>query len=150
MLPSQVRRAILDDHRWLRALLADTDEIARRVLEGDHALAGRLRERAAAMRERFLGHLRLEETHLVPALRDADDWGEQRAALLLAEHAGQRERFAALLDALQQPPAHPGALGAELRALVRDLLADMQEEERMLLADTVLRDDPVVVSPEPD
>lgn len=150
MLPSQVRRTILDDHRWLRALLADTDEIARRVLEGDHALAGRLRERAVAMRERFLGHLRLEESHLVPALRDADDWGEERAALLQAEHAEQRERFAALLDALQQPRAHPGALAADVRALVRDLVADMEKEERTLLADTVLRDDPVVVSPEPD
>lgn len=72
MLPSQIRRIILDDHQWLRELLADTDEIARRVEAGDHERIGHLHERARRMRVRFLGHLDFEEERLVPALRDAD------------------------------------------------------------------------------
>jgi hypothetical protein len=137
MLPSQVRRTILDDHRWLRALLADTDEIARRVLEGDHALAGRLRERAVAMSARFLGHLRLEETDLVPALRDADERirdvllcayrGLHRSArdrrFKLIEYVVEGQRTTQLFDLQEDPwelhnlagqPAHAPKL-AELR-----------------------------------
>jgi hemerythrin-like domain-containing protein len=150
MFPSQVRRMILDDHRWLRELLADAEDTARQVEAGDHALTGRLRERAQAMRERFLAHLDLEETHLVPALREADAWGEERSARLLREHAEQRERFAALLAALRGPCGDAPALARDVRALVADLLTDMEHEEATLLADRVLHDDPVVVDGEPE
>jgi hemerythrin-like domain-containing protein len=150
MLESQVRRTILDDHRWLRELLADADEIARRVEEGDHELTGRLRERAQAMRERFVRHLALEEQHLAPALRHADAWGEERAARLLGEHAAQRDRFATLLHELQQPCGDPRPLARAVRSLVHDLLADIEHEETTLLGGRVLDDDPVVVDVEPE
>jgi iron-sulfur cluster repair protein YtfE (RIC family) len=150
MLPSQVRRMILDDHHWLRELLADARETARQVALGDHALCGRLRERAQALRERFLGHLALEEQSLVPALHEADAWGAERAARLLAEHADQRARFSALLDALQQPCGDCAILAREVLALADDLLADIETEERTLLDERVLHDDPVVVDGEPE
>jgi iron-sulfur cluster repair protein YtfE (RIC family) len=150
MLPSQVRRVILDDHRWLRELLADARETARRVETGDHALCGRLRELSQTLHQRFLGHLALEEQHLVPALRDADAWGVERAGLLLAEHAGQRERVAELLDALRQPCGNCPVLARAVGSLADDLLADMEHEEATLLAERVLHDDPVVVDAEPD
>ncbi len=145
MLPSQVRKMILGDHVWLREFLTDLDELARRVAGGDHELLGRLCERVLEMRERFLRHLDLEEEFLVPALRDADAWGDERAALLLREHAGQRERFGELLKSLREtrPPARAVAL--EIRLLVRDLLLDMEHEEHALLSPHVLRDDPVVI-----
>ena len=145
MFPSQVRRMILDDHRWLRELLADARATARRVETGDHALCGRLREISQTMRERFLGHLALEEQYLVPVLRDADAWGAERAERLLTEHAGQRERFATLLEALRQPCGDCPVLARNVRSLADDLLADMEQEETALLAERVLRDDPVVV-----
>jgi len=141
---------MLDEHRWLRELLADTGEIARRVEAGDHERVGHLRERAQRMRTRFLQHLDLEEEQLVPALRDADDWGEERAALLLREHADQRERFAALLHELHQPCSDPRPLAHDVQRLVRDLLADMEHEESELLSERVLHDDPLVVDEEPD
>src|SRR5690606_29283805 len=130
MLPSEVRANVLDDHGWLRELLGDVDEIARRVQQGDHALRSRLRQRTLAMRERFLGHLELEERQLLPALRDADAWGEERARRLEQEHAAQRARFEALLQRLRTPRADPCRLADEVRALIADLLADMHEEER--------------------
>ncbi len=150
MLPSQVRSIILGDHVWLRELLADIDELARRVAEGDHELLGRLRERVPRMSERFLRHLDLEEERLVPALRDADAWGDERAALLLREHAGQRERFGELLRSLREARSPARTLALEVRLLVRDLLFDMEHEEYALLSPSVLRDDPVVVDGEPD
>ena len=150
MLPSQIRQTILDDHVWLREFLADVDETARRVAEGDHALGGRLRERTLAMSERFQRHLDLEEEHLVPVLRDTDAWGAERAAMLLREPAGQRERFGELLRDLRDArrPAHQ--MAGEVRLLVRDLLFDMEHEERTLLSPKLLRDDPVVVDGEPE
>lgn len=144
MFPSQVRRLILEDHVWLRALLADVDELARRVAEGDHELLGRLRERFHTMSERFHGHLDLEEEQLVPALRQADAWGAERAAMLLREHAGQRERFGELVRELRDVRRPIRAVALEIRLLIRDLLFDMEHEEHALLSPKVLHDDPVV------
>lgn len=147
--PSQVRAAILDDHRWLREFLAEADALARHVLAGDHLHASRLRERAHAVRERFLRHLELEERHLVPALRDTPGWGEERADLLHREHAAQRQRFDALLRDLRDARRSEVDIAGELRRLVADLLADMAHEEEDLLTRAVLRDEPVVLG-EPD
>jgi len=149
MRDSQVRRTILDDHAWLSELFRDADAIARRVEAGDHALTGRLRERAHAMHDRFLRHLEFEEAFLVPALRDSDAWGEERAAELLREHAEQRDRFATLLHELRAPCGDPGPLAREVRRLAESLLADVEREESTLLGGNVLRDDPVVEG-EPD
>ena len=148
--PSQVRRMILDDHVGLRGLLADLDELARRVEDGDHELLGRLRERFLELSERFLHHLDLEEETLVPALRDADAWGEERAALLLREHADQRGRFGELRKSLRESRSSARSLALEIRLLVRDLLFDMEHEEHTLLSPRVLHDDPVVVDGEPE
>jgi hemerythrin-like domain-containing protein len=148
MRASEVRRRILDDHGWLRAVLDDVEEVARRVVEGDLELGVRLRERAAALRERFLSHLDLEDAFLVPALREADDWGEERAACLAREHASQRERFAVLLDDLRDPHRNARDVAREVRALVHDLRLDMEHEERSMLAPDLLRDDPITVDVE--
>jgi hemerythrin-like domain-containing protein len=148
--PSQVRHAILDDHRWLRELLADVEEVARRVGEGDHALADRLRQRARAMRERFLGHLALEERYLVPALRETDAFGDERARLLLREHTDQRHRFEALLADLGNARHGIQDVARRVRRLVSDLRMDMEHEEKTLLDENLLRDDPVVVDEEPE
>jgi iron-sulfur cluster repair protein YtfE (RIC family) len=144
MLPSQVRQLILEDHVWLRAVLATVDDLAHRVADGDRELLGRLRERVADMSQRLMGHLDLEEEVLVPALRDADAWGDERADLLLREHAGQRERFGELLRSLREARAPLRAVALETRLLVRDVLFDMDHEEHALLSPRVLRDDPVV------
>jgi hemerythrin-like domain-containing protein len=144
MLPSQVRQLILEDHVWLRAVLATVDDLAHRVADGDRELLGRLRERVADMSQRLMGHLDLEEEVLVPALRDADAWGDERADLLLRKHAGQRERFGELLRSLREARAPLRAVALETRLLVRDVLFDMDHEEHALLSPRVLRDDPVV------
>jgi hemerythrin-like domain-containing protein len=148
MRPSEVRRTILEDHGWLRALLADVDEVARRVLAGDAGLGARLRERGEALHGRFLRHLALEEQQLVPALRDADEWGEERAARLEIEHAAQRAQLERLLAELRDASRTGREVAVALHELVSDLVDDMDHEERTLLDERVLHDDPVATDVE--
>jgi len=154
MKPSEVRRTILDDHAALRALFADLRDLLRRLeQEGDSESSGdrkeQLRELAAALRQRFLRHLELEERTLVPALRRTDAWGEERARRVLDEHASQRQRLDALLEELGTPGSSGAALVVELEALLEDLLADMEHEERSVLSERLLRDD-VITLGEPE
>jgi hypothetical protein len=89
--------------------------------------------------------MRWEESYLLPALREADAWGEERAARLIRDHREQRELFD-FLNARLRDEAQPAALVARdvnhLVALLRD---DMREEEAELLDERVLRDDIVAV-----
>ena len=91
--PSSVRQRILDDHEALRVLLAEVEELVRGTRAGDPDAAATLPERGRALRAKFLDHLALEDAHLVPALRAADAWGEERARRVEKEHAEQRERM---------------------------------------------------------
>jgi iron-sulfur cluster repair protein YtfE (RIC family) len=146
MRPSEVRRRVLDDHEAIRAMLAEVDELARRLLAGEDELAAPLRARGMALQARLLQHLELEEANLVPALREADAWGEERVARLLAEHAEQRAELARLLADLRDRARPARELARELRRVAKDLLVDMDHEEATALGADVLHDDPLVES----
>jgi hemerythrin-like domain-containing protein len=143
--PSAVRQRILDDHEALRVLLAEVEELVRRTRTGDTAAAEALPERGRALRARFLDHLALEDAHLVPALRAADAWGEERAQRVAVEHAEQRERMQALLEHMESPTRSMDQLAEELASLVADLRADMEGEEQAVLSENLLRDDVVSI-----
>jgi len=155
MKPSEVRRTILEDHATLRARFADLqDLLAALRRDGDPASAAdarreQVRELAAALRQRFLRHLELEEGTLVPALRRTDSWGDERARRVLAEHADQRRRLDELLEHMGDPACSDAALAVELETLVEDLLTDMEHEERSVLSERLLRDD-VITLGEPE
>jgi iron-sulfur cluster repair protein YtfE (RIC family) len=148
MLPSEIRQRILDDHALLRRMFADLQGLL-------GAPAGapppdEVRELGAALRQRFLAHLELEERLLVPALREADAWGEQRAGKVAREHALQRAQLDRLLDHLRDATRAPAELARELGALVNELEVDMEHEERTALSPSLLRDDVVAVDGEPE
>lgn len=144
--PSAVRQRILDDHELLRGLLAEVEELVRRTRAGDAEAAEALPGRGRALRARFLDHLALEDAHLVPALRAADAWGEERARRVEVEHAEQRERMQSLLEHMESPERSLDQLAEELAALVADLRADMEGEERAVLSEDLLRDDVVSIN----
>lgn len=146
MEPGQVRILILEDHARLRALFRELDQVAARVLLGEGEQTLRLRALAEGLRERFLRHLDLEDRVLVPAIRQVDARGPERAARIAAEHRDQRARLARLLEELCDPRRTAAELAAELRALVAELLDDMVREEDTVLREDLLRDDVV----EPD
>lgn len=147
MRNSEIRQTILDDHAALRGLFASLRDLLRSAgggAERDRAV----RELGAALRERFLTHLDLEDRYLVPALREIDAWGEERAKRVSREHEEQRGRLDRLLKHLQDPERPMADLTEELDVLLRDLLEDMTHEEATVLREDLLRDDPVTVDVE--
>ncbi len=145
---SAVRQRILEDHAVIRGLLAEADALARRALAGEDGLGDALRQAGEALRERFLTHLALEDEHLVPALRDSDAWGEERAARVEAEHAEQRAQMERLLQDLRDGRRSTASIAEEILEQVEALIADMEHEERAVLDPDLLRDDVVNVGAE--
>lgn len=145
MRPSEVRERVLEDHARLRELLSELQQLAGRVLEGQRELESQLRTQGQLLRERFLAHLDMEDRYLVPALRETVGWGEERAARVSAEHAEQRQRMDVILRHLVDLEEPAEWIAAELATLVRDLLMDMEHEDRAVLSEDLLRDDPVAI-----
>jgi Hemerythrin HHE cation binding domain len=144
MKPSEVRTRILSDHERLRG---DLDRLEALVsdLRGGRAALGTLRVDAGALLARLSAHMRWEESYLLPALREADAWGEERAGRLTRDHREQRELLD-FLNARLRDEAQPAALVArDVAHLVVLLRDDMREEEAELLDERVLRDDVVAV-----
>jgi len=147
MRNSEIRQTILDDHAALRGLFASLRDLLRSAgggAERDQAV----RDLGSALRERFLTHLDLEDRYLVPALREIDAWGEERAKRVSREHDEQRARLDRLLAHLQDPERPLAELIEELDVLIRDLLEDMTHEEETVLHEDLLRDDPVTINVE--
>jgi iron-sulfur cluster repair protein YtfE (RIC family) len=142
MKPSEVRQRILDDHAALRRLLADVQQTLGAAAPEPRAL----RALGDALRQRFAEHLALEERTLVPALRAIDAWGEERAGRLEREHREQRARLDAIVARLQQEAG--AALAADLRGLAREILLDMEHEEKTVLDENLLRDDVITTDVE--
>src|SRR5207249_1617194 len=103
-----------------------------------------LRVEGDALLARLLAHMRWEELYLLPALREADSWGAERAARLIKDHRDQRELFRFLHSRLGDTEAWP-VLAQRLSDLIALLRDDMAEEERDLLDERVLRDDIVAI-----
>jgi hypothetical protein len=138
------RRAILSQHRDLRALLERASIVAESALDERapslHAVASAIGDIRLAMQV----HLAFEEAVLLPLLHDSLPLGPRRAERLLDEHARQREMLAALYREAVRHPELP-TLAAKLAYLTAWLLADMAEEERCLVNAEVLRDDRVAI-----
>jgi iron-sulfur cluster repair protein YtfE (RIC family) len=144
MEPSAIRARILSDHQGLRRDLERLEALAAEVSTG-RTPSTALRVDTEALLAWLRAHMRWEESYLLPALREADAWGNERAERLVQDHREQRE----LLDFLNQRIAdemQPAALlardVAHLIALLRD---DMRVEEAELLDERVLRDDVVAI-----
>ena len=150
MRPSQVRDRILSDHVALRGILADLESLARDVLGGEYRMAGALRFEGEGLLEELSRHMSWEERHLIPALQDADAWGEADACVdrLHEDHAEQRALLSHALERLRDP-SRPAALVArnllDLAAVIRQ---DMEDEERFALSERVLRDDVIAIDAE--
>jgi hypothetical protein len=144
MKPSEVRARILNDHERLRGDLDRLEACASELGAGQAAIE-ELRHDAAALITHLDVHMRWEEWYLLPALRDADAWGAERAERLESDHREQR----ALLDFLNvrlHDETRPAALHVrDVAHLVALLRADMREEEGEMLDERVLRDDVVAI-----
>jgi hypothetical protein len=150
MKASELRQYILADHLALRGILDHVAGLADELAAGDRQLAGPLRVAAEELLDRLERHMRWEDSHLAPALRDADAWGEERARRLDRDHREQRELLAHTLDRIRDHGRPAVVLARGLRDLVQLLRDDMHEEEVTLLDPRVLRDDVISLDPEPE
>ena len=148
MEPSEVREAILAQHEELRGLLHSLEELARRAAKSDDACVPALREIGVHAHDKLIAHLDFEDRYLVPAIRDAEGWGEERANLLAREHVEQRELFRYILERLRDTNRASILLGRELVAFVEVLRSDMEQEEQTVLDAELLRDDVVGIDVE--
>src|SRR5689334_15162372 len=143
----QERRAVLlAQHKRIRELIVTVSEAAGNVLAShDAELPGRvsaLRVAIDTFAEELRAHLAAEEQLLGPILERIDAWGPTRLELLRTEHAHQR----AVLHTLQRGhKLAPRDLAKRARSLVVDVLLDIDSEERDLLAESLFRDDAIVV-----
>jgi hypothetical protein len=148
MTPGEVRARIRADHGAIRVNLDGVAGLARRVESGEESLVAALRLEGEELLRHLQDHLFWEDLHLAPALRQADAWGEQRAAQLDADHRQQREVLTHCLAAVQDESRPPRIVARTLLDLAQLLRDDMEHEERSLLDERVLRDDVVGVDVE--
>lgn len=147
MRPSEVRDSILRDHDQIRELLATVDDLAAAVVRGGcDALP--LRRSASRLYELLQGHLDFEDEHLIPAIRDADAWGEERARQLQEEHREQRELLSYVLGQIEDREHAPKLLGQTLKGFVAAMIEDMDHEENAIVNEEILRDDVVGIDVE--
>ena len=139
-----VRDEILAQHSALRRFLEEVAAAARATGAGDESSGRSLCAMCMRLRSRFERHLAFEEATLVPALRQTDPWGVERARRLVDEHARQRQELSTLV-ALGQMEHDARTVAFVLQTLVSDILIDMEHEERELLVPEVLRDDLIVL-----
>ena len=148
MTPGEVRARILAEHVAIRDMLVGLEDVARKVLQGDRSLVGALRLEGEALLDRLKDHMFWEDLHLAPALRQADAWGEERAALLDSDHREQRQVLAHCLSAVNDASRPPAVVARTLIDLVAMLRQDIEDEERLLLDPRVLRDDVIGIDVE--
>lgn len=140
MDPSEIRRAILDDHHQLRTRLHhlhDAIEDARH----DPAAAAVLRDGVLDLLDALDAHMDHEDRVLAPALLQTDAWGPWRVERMTAHHEADRARVDGLRRALVEDPLDPDAVRRAAVQLISDLQAEMADEERTLLHPDILRDD---------
>ena len=141
MRPSAIRRRVLDDHQLLRAMALSLEQLAVEVSGGNRALLGPLRLEGETLLARLEEHMYWEDRYLRPALLASEAWGAQRARRLDDDHREQRELLRYALERVQDRGRPAVVVATNLLDLVKLLREDMDEEERLLLDERILRDD---------
>ncbi len=148
MRPSEVRKHVLDDHRELRHRAIVLEGICKRIQNGDLSALGELKPRAERLLFKLTNHMRWEDQYLLPVLLEADAWGRERGDILTRDHEEQREVLGHITESVDDEKLAASVLAAKLANFVELLLADMLEEESLLLDPRVIRDDVIAVDME--
>ncbi|MGB5808964.1 MAG: hemerythrin domain-containing protein [Polyangiales bacterium] len=139
LMPSEVRRRVLTQHREIETMLAELEQGAAKLVEGG-AIVEKVKRAAYALRGILELHLRFEERYMVPAISEADGFGPERARHLHSEHAEQRAHLDQLVHSILEAEA-PEAIQGGVSKLAEMLRADIEEEEQHYVNDKLLRDD---------
>ena len=140
MTHEERRQTLHSQHQHLRVVIAGVREAALDIVGREGGDSTGLRMRISALRDDLERHLATEEALLGPVLERIDAWGPVRLDLLRAEHAHQRAVLS-LLRSDRAAALPPLPLARRVLALLDDISADMDAEDRDLLDPRVLRDD---------
>ncbi|MDH3625785.1 MAG: hemerythrin domain-containing protein [Myxococcales bacterium] len=138
LMPSEVRQKVLTQHREIEKMLAELEVGARQLREGEEE-EDRVKRAAYALRGILELHMTFEETHMVPAISEADGFGPERARHLHAEHAEQRAHLDRLLHAILDAKS-PAEIEKGIADLAEMLRKDIEEEEKHYVNEKLLRD----------
>jgi iron-sulfur cluster repair protein YtfE (RIC family) len=144
MEPSEIRSRILSDHQRMRRDLERLEALAADVLECRTPCVA-LRVEVELLFASLKGHMRWEEAYLLPALREADAWGAERAQQLVGDHREQYELLEFVNQRLSEDMRPAALVVRDVTHLIAVLREDMREEEEELLDERVLRDDVVAI-----
>ena len=138
LMPSEVRRKVLSQHREIEQMLSELEAGVAHLGDGS-VDAGQVKRAAYALRGILELHMNFEETHMVPAINDADGFGPERVRHLHSEHADQRRELDRLVDQIREASSADDLKGSvtKLAAMLRK---DIEEEERDYENEKLLRD----------
>lgn len=126
-----VREAVVNQHRAIEHVLDLAERVARGAIGPTDTVTDEASRVIRKLFAVFEQHLDFEEVELVPFVRHADAWGEERMNLMLDEHEVQRAQSFELFRQLEHG-APAGVVVDLLDAFVRDLRADIAREDRWL------------------
>jgi len=149
MRPSEVRRRILMEHERLRTLMSDLEERVVQILAARAPDGQQLGRRVLEICQHFRRHMESELVILRPVLLDADPWGKERVSALEQDHEIQLTLVDLIERRVRDRRESAHAVALLTQGLLTRLRQDMEEEEHLLLGETLLKDD-LVVFPEPD
>ena len=138
LMPSEVRRKVLSQHREIEQMLSELEAGVRQLGEGT-VEEGQVKRAAYALRGILELHMNFEETYMVPAIHEADGFGPQRVRHLHAEHAEQRQELDRLVEAIREAGSQDDLI-AGVTTLASMLRKDIEQEERDYVTDKLLRD----------
>ena len=139
LMPSEVRRKVLSQHREIEQMLSELEAGARQLHKGPEE-ADQVKRAAYALRGILELHMTFEESYMVPAISEADGFGPERASHLHAEHAEQRKQLDRLVHAILDAKS-PGEIEEGVAHLAGMLRKDIEEEEKHYVNESLLRDD---------
>ncbi len=137
--PSEIRARILEDHERLRKGFDRIELLATRLLLKKDPDVEPLRAMGLEMCGAFRRHMTYETDMLRPALLNADSWGEERVAVLEADHDLQLSQVGVVESRLRDRHEDSHLLCMLLLGFLIRLRDDMEDEERMMLSDEGLQ-----------
>ncbi len=130
-LPSEALATLAKQHRQIRELIADCEDLANQLDAGQIEPAQLLRA-VVTLRATFDAHNELEETLLPPMIIDTEWLGAVRVSRMIEDHI---EEHGALARELETQTS------SELRSVLASLRAHLDTEEHYFLSPKILRDD---------
>lgn len=138
LMPSEVRRKVLSQHREIEQMLAELESGVVQLGDGTVG-ADQVKRAAYALRGILELHMNFEETYMAPAIHDADGFGPERVRHLHTDHAEQRRELDRLVDQIREAVSSD-ELTRSVTKLAQMLRKDIEEEEREYVNDKLLRD----------